>query len=123
MTPEDYIDALDEPRRTEIAELDALIRASAPELEPHIRSGMLGYGEYHYKYASGREGDWFVVGLASRKQYISLYANVGVAERHRAALPQADIGKSCIRIKRLEDVDRDVLADVIRETAAAGKNC
>jgi uncharacterized protein YdhG (YjbR/CyaY superfamily) len=123
MTPEEYIAALDEPRRTEIAELDALIRERAPDLEPHVRSGMLGYGEYHYKYASGREGDAAVIALSSRARYISLYANVGVAEKYRDQLPSADIGKSCIRLKRLEGVDRDVLAKVIEETAAAGKTC
>jgi uncharacterized protein YdhG (YjbR/CyaY superfamily) len=120
VTPEDYIAALDEPRRSEIAELDALIRSVAPDLEPDIYSGMLGYGTYHYKYESGREGDAPIVALASRARYISLYANVGVADRHRDELPRADIGKSCIRFKRLEDVDRDVLAAVIRETAEAG---
>lgn len=122
-TPRGYIEALEEPRRSEITELDALIRKTAPDLEPHIRSGILGYGEYHYKYESGREGDWFVLGLASRKRYISLYANVGVAEKYRSKLPAADIGKSCIRFKRLEDVDRDVLAKVIAESAEAGEVC
>jgi hypothetical protein len=119
-TPEEYIAALDEPRRTEIAELDALIRKVAPHLERHLYSGMLGYETYHYTYDSGREGDAPVVALASRARYISLYANVGVADRHRDELPKADIGKSCIRMKRLDDVDRDVLATVIAETAEAG---
>jgi uncharacterized protein YdhG (YjbR/CyaY superfamily) len=123
VTPQEYIESLDEPRRGEIAELDALIRATAPELEPHFERGMLGYGTYHYKYDSGHEGDAAVIGLSSRARYISLYANVGVADRYRAQLPTADIGKSCIRLKRLEGVDHDVLAKVVAETAAAGKTC
>jgi uncharacterized protein YdhG (YjbR/CyaY superfamily) len=120
VTPDEYIEGLDEPRRSEIADLDTLIRETAPDLERHMYSGMLGYGTYHYKYASGREGDAPIVALSSRARYISLYANVFVADRHRDELPEADIGKSCIRFKRLDDVDRDVLAAVVRETAEAG---
>ena len=60
---------------------------------------MLAYGPWHYKYASGREGDWFRIGVASDKNYISLYicASDGdgyVAERYKAALPKANIGKA-----------------------------
>ncbi len=84
---------------------------------------IIGYGEYHYKYDSGREGDAPIIGLSSRKRYISLYVNMGVADKHRAKLPKADIGKACVRFKRLEDVDQDVLADVIEQTAKAGKAC
>ena len=73
MTPDDYIDALEEPRRGEIRELHDLIRATVPDLEPHVASGMLGYGPFHYRYASGREGDASLLALSSRKRYISLY--------------------------------------------------
>ena len=84
---------------------------------------MLGYGTYHYRYESGHEGDAPIVSVASRARYISLYANVGAADRHRDALPKAEVGRSCIRFKHLEDVDRDVLATVIRETVDAGGTC
>ena len=83
---------------------------------------MLGYGSHHYRYASGREGDWFLIGLASQKRYISLYvcatdADGYVAEHYRERLPKADIGKSCIRFKRLADVDLEVLGELVGETA------
>ena len=68
MTPDEYIAALDEPRQTEVRAIDALIRKSAPELERFLGAGMIGYGRYHYRYASGREGDTAIIGLASRKQ-------------------------------------------------------
>lgn len=71
-TPDEYIEALEEPRRGQIRRLDEMIRRVAPDLERHIQSGMLAYGSYHYRYATGREGDWFPIGLASRKGYISL---------------------------------------------------
>lgn len=121
-TPADYIDRLEEPRRTDIRELDALIRKSAPDLEPHIASGMLAYGKYHYK-GKTTEGDWFHIGLASNKNYISLYVmavdeeNGYLAESYKDRLPKANIGRSCVRFKRLGDVDRDTLADLISKGA------
>ena len=123
-SPEDYIGKLEEPRRSDIAALDALIRKNAPKLEPFIHKGMLAYGPWHYKYASGREGDWFRVGLASNKNYISLYICAGtgagyVAEQYREALPKASIGRSCVRFKRLSDLNQTVLKKMIREGAKA----
>ena len=124
-TPDEYIEALDEPRRSQIRQLHDLIRETAPQLEPHIQSGMLAYGTYRYKYASGREGDWFPIGLASNKRYISLYVTAAdpgrgyLAESYRERLPRADIGKSCVRIKRLEDVDLNTLTELIRAGAEA----
>jgi hypothetical protein len=122
-TPQAYLDALEGPRRDEIEALHGLIQRTAPELEPHVQSGMLAYGRYHYRYASGREGDWMVVALASQKRYISLYACMAddrgyVAERYAEALPKASIGKSCIRFTRLADVDLGTLEAVVRECAA-----
>jgi hypothetical protein len=123
-SPEDYIAQIDEPRRSDIQRLHELIREIVPDLEPHIHSGMLAYGHYHYKYASGREGDWFPVGLASQKQYISVYVcgvhdGKYVAESNAPRMPKANVGKSCIRFKRVADMDLSVLAEVIRDGAAA----
>ena len=94
MTPEEYIAGLEGARRDEIAALDELIRATLPQLEPHVASGMLADGRYRYRYASGREGEWFHLGLASRKQYISLYVVAAcddgtyLAERYASAGPR-----------------------------------
>jgi hypothetical protein len=124
-SPDEYIAGLPEPRRTEIAKIDRFIRKTLPKQKRHMAHGMLGYGPFHYKYASGREGDWFRIGLASQKQYISLYACGAdergyVAERYKALLPKASIGKSCVRFKRLDDLDLPTLARLLRETVAAG---
>ena len=82
----------------------------------------MGYGKYHYRYASGREGDWMRIGVANNKQYISLYCCAAdergyVAERFKDRLPKANIGKSCVRFKRLSDLDETALRDLIRESA------
>ncbi|GAA3818933.1 DUF1801 domain-containing protein [Amycolatopsis tucumanensis] len=118
-TPDSYIDALDEPRRSDIRALHELIRDTAPELAPTTAFGMLGYGPYHYRYASGREGDSTVIALKSNKNYISLYVSAVVGGRYLAesyadSLPKASIGKSCIRFKRLADLDTGVLAEIFR---------
>jgi Domain of unknown function (DU1801) len=122
-TPEQYIDDLEEPRRGDIRQLHELIRKTVPKLEPYMEHGMIGYGRFHYRYASGREGDTCTIGLASNKRSIALHliatdaAGNYLAESYRDRLPKADIGKSCIRFKRLEDVDETVLREMIREAA------
>ncbi len=121
-TPEEYIAGVDEHRRDDIQQLHDFIREIAPELEPTMEFGMLGYGRFHYKYASGREGEWMKIGVASNKRYISFYCCSAdeqgyVAERYRERLPKASIGKSCVRFKHLSDLDLEVLGSLIRETA------
>ena len=117
--------ALDEPRRSEIRRLHELIRETLPDLEPNTDGGMLGYGRFHYRYASGREGDASLVALSSRKQYISLYvlcADAGgyLAERYADRMPRANIGKSCVRFKRTGDLDLDALRDLLVEAGRLG---
>lgn len=121
-SPEEYLAQLEEPRRSDIAALDQLIRKAAPKLEPTVMMGMLGYGPFHYKYASGREGDACRLSIASNASYISLYALAAddsgyVAERYKDKLPKAKIGKSCVRFKRLSDLDQKALIALIKETA------
>ena len=124
-TPAEYIAAVDDKRRPDIAALDSLIREHAPDLEPVIANGMLGYGPFHYRYASGREGDSCRLAIANNKSAISLYcfaadADGYVAERYRERLPKADVGKSCVRFKRLSDLDQDALVELIKDTATTG---
>lgn len=124
-TPAAYIAAVDEKRRGDIEALDALIREHAPTLEPVIMNGMLGYGPFHYRYASGREGDACKLSVASNASYISLYClaadeDGSIAERYVDRLPKASIGKSCVRFKKLADLDEQVLVALIKETARTG---
>jgi len=124
-TPKEYLAKLDPPRQAEIKRIDKLIRQTVPEQKPFIVAGMLGYGRFHYKYASGREGDWCRIGLASNKSYISLYAcgldeRGYVAERYKKKLPKASIGKTCVRFKTLDDLDLEALKALLRETVKTG---
>lgn len=125
-TPTQYIAAIPEPRRSQVKQLDAFIKKTVPSLRPTMQSGMLGYGPFHYVYASGRSGDWVVIALASQKNYISLYVcaldgKQYIAEKYAGQLPKASIGKSCIRFKKVEDIDLDVIADLLKEAEKLSK--
>ena len=77
-TPDQYLASLPVDRRAAMLAIHAAIRKAAPELASEIMTGMgsspiIGYGKYHYKSASGREGDWFLIGLTAGKSYYSLH--------------------------------------------------
>lgn len=119
-TPKEYIDLIEEPKKSEIKKLDELIQKTVPSLKPFIISGMIGYGKYRFKSKSGKEGDWCIIALASQKNYISVYICAVkdgryIAEEHKADFPKASIGKSCIRFKKTEDIDLEKLTKIIKE--------
>ncbi|MFQ5749577.1 MAG: DUF1801 domain-containing protein [Planctomycetota bacterium] len=78
-------------------------------------ASMVGFGSYHYKYASGREGDWFLTGFAPRKKDLTIYIMAGFDRCQ--ALPERlgkhKTGKSCLYVKRLADVDLAVLEELV----------
>lgn len=124
-TPTAYLDQLPDARRADLKALHAAIRKAAPRLKPHVAYGgtMLGYGPYHYKYASGREGDCPIVALSSRAQYISLYVSghrggKSIAEAAKSRLGKVSVGKACIRFKKLSDLNLPAALDLIREASA-----
>ena len=120
-TPEEYIDMIDEPRKSEIRKIDEFIRKTVPSLKRFLVYGILGYGKERYKSKSGREGDWFVVGLASQKNYISIYScavkdGKYLPEAYKKFLGKVSVGKSCMRYKKSEDIPWDALGKVIKES-------
>lgn len=77
---------------------------------------IVGFGDYHYKYASGREGDFFRVGYAPRRQNLSIYIIAGF-ERYpdlMEKLGKYKTGKSCLYVNKLEDIDVNILSELIR---------
>ena len=78
-------------------------------------TSMIGFGNYHFKYASGREGDWFLTGFSPRKQNISLYimADINKYKNLLGKLGKHKTGKGCLYINKLDDVDVKLLKELI----------
>lgn len=118
-TVSEYIDMLTPERRDMILKLDAFIKKTAPSLTTHFSYNMLGYGKFKYKNYKKEIIDWPVIALASQKNYISLYVcavqdGEYIAEKHKGELGKVSVGKSCIRFKKLEDLNFKTLEKVIK---------
>jgi hypothetical protein len=108
----------DEKKRQDsftILELMKQVTGKKPEM---WGDSIVGFGSYHYKYASGREGDWFVTGFSPRKQNLTLYIMSGFDEYDQllSKLGKHSTGKSCLYIKKIEDVDVDVLTELVKKS-------
>jgi hypothetical protein len=117
----DFLDSIADPSRKE----DCLTMAAAMEeitgSKPKMwGDSIVGFGDYHYKYASGREGNWFQVGFSPRKQSLTLYF-MGYLEFYKEILDNLGKfkhGKGCLYINTLEDIDLDVLRTLISASIA-----
>lgn len=111
----EFIDAIpDESVRQDCWTLvDLLRRVTGAEAEMWGTS-IVGFGDYHYKYASGRENDWFYLGFAPRKRQLALYvvADMKRFEGLLRRLGKYRTGKYCLYVKRLSDIDLDVLEQI-----------
>lgn len=85
---------------------------------------IIGFGTYHYKYKSGREGDWFTTGFSPRKQNTTLYIMSGFSKYDELMknLGKYKTGKSCLYIKKEEDIDFKILEKLIAESVKYIKN-
>jgi hypothetical protein len=120
-TPEQYIAKIEEPKRSDVAKLHALIKKTVPAYEPAMYGSMIGYGRYQYRYESGREGVSYRIALSSNKTGISVYVcavdeHGWLAEQAKDELGKASVGKSCIRFKRLADINLAALTTVLKKT-------
>jgi len=113
---EDFLNSVSDAKEREdsFAVLE-LMREVTGEEPAMWGTNIVGFGSYHYKYASGREGDWPLAGFAPRKRELTLYIMAGF-ERYEellAKLGKHKTGKSCLYIKRLADVDSTVLKELV----------
>jgi hypothetical protein len=111
-----FLDGIeDESRRKDCQAVAALMQEATDETPKLWNNNMVGFGSYHYKYESGREGDWFITGFAPRKQDLTLYIMAGFDryETLMKKLGKYKIGKSCLYIKRLSDIDENVLKQLV----------
>ncbi len=115
----DFLNSVTNEKRREdsFAVLDLMKQVTGKKPEMWGDS-IVGFGSYHYKYASGREGDWFLVGFSPRVQNLTLYIMAGFDEYETllGKLGKHTTGKSCLYIKNLENVDMEVLKELVRQS-------
>lgn len=107
----------DEHRRKDVEAVCDLMQKVTGEPPKMWGSSIVGFGSYHYKYASGREGDWMMIGFSPRKTSLTLYIMDSYSlEEHKSLLDRLGkhkTGKGCLYINRLSDVDMKVLRGLI----------
>jgi len=112
----------DERRRSEARTLLKVFKAATGKRPVMWGPSIVGYGRYHYKYASGREGDWFLAGFSPRKQALTVYLMAGLTGAGPLLKRLGKFkksGGSCLYIRRLSDIDLDVLQEMIRQSVFA----
>jgi len=127
MDPDAYLAALPDAIRDDMKQLDAAISKAMGGLDRVLWEGIfwggseqriIGYGQYRYVGRDKKEGDWFIVGLAAQKTYLSVYVSaaedgVYLARKYADRLGKAKVGSSVISFKRLADIDLDVLLELV----------
>ena len=119
--PSDFITNIEDPRkRADCRELAKLMASITGNRAKMWGPSIVGFGKYHYKYASGREGDFFLTGFSPRKQALTVYIISGF-EKHAKLMEELGkfkTGKSCLYIKNLDNVDREKLTRLIEASVA-----
>lgn len=119
---EAFLDGVEDPvRRGECREVLALMRELTGE-EPRMwGESIVGFGRYRYRYESGRTGEWFLTGFSPRKKDLTLYVLPGLDAfaEVTARLGRFRTGRSCLYLKRLDDVDRQALRELVSRGVAA----
>lgn len=116
VSPEDFVANVEHPVRRADAQRLLEIFDEITGLQPRMWGpGIIGYGEYHYKYESGREGDFMMTGFSPRKSNLSIYILPGYTDFADllGRLGKHKHGKSCLYINKLADVDESVLKELI----------
>lgn len=119
-TVDEYLAAVPGERKEAVLFLHEFIQKTAPSLKPHFAYNMLGYGSFPYRNYKKEMIQWPVVALANQKNYISVYVcavdkGEYVAEKSKEKLGKVSVGKSCIRFKKIEDLNLPELAKVIKQ--------
>ena len=116
-----FIDSIeDDQRRKDSRGVLAVMRKITGKRPKMWGESIVGFGSYRYKYASGQERDWPLTGFSPRKQALTLYIMSGFVQATTLlrSLGKYKTGKSCLYIKRLEDVDRSTLRELVKQSVA-----
>lgn len=117
-----FLNAIEDPKKRKDAKTVHKLMKEITGKKPAMWGpSIVGYGSYTYKYESGREGEWMLTGFSPRKQALTLYIMSGFkgSEPLLEKLGTYKTGKACLYIKKLEDVDLDVLERLIRKSVKA----
>ena len=113
----------DEQKRADCFEILKLMKQVTKEAPKMWGASIVGFGSYHYKSASGREGDWMLTGFSPRKQNLTLYL-MGGFDPHQDLLKKLGKHKTsvgCLYLKKLDDVDKKVLKELVTESVKTMK--
>ena len=113
-----------ERRRDDARRLCAMMQEITGEPPAMWGTSIVGFGSYHYRYASGHDGDSALAGFAPRRQYLVIYLVGGFEDRYRSVLARLgphQTGTGCLYLKRLDDVDQDALRELIDRSARVRK--
>jgi hypothetical protein len=116
VSPAEFITSVEPDRRRNEGRILLDLFAKTTGWTPRMWGpSIIGYGEYHYKYDSGREGDFMATGFSPRKAKLSIYILPGYADYGPVLnrLGKHSLGKSCLYLNKLDDIDLNVLAELI----------
>lgn len=105
---------LDDQKRTDSWKLYELMERLSGYKGQMWGTSIIGFGEYHYKYKTGREGDWFITGFSPRKNALTLYLMCDISYISFDGLGKYKTGKGCLYIKKLSDIDFAVLKRIVK---------
>ena len=116
---EAFLNSVPEERKREDSYTILKLMKEVTGKEPEMwGESIIGFGSYHYKYESGREGNWFLTGFSPRKQNLTLYIMAGFDEYDLllSKLGKHKTGKACLYIKKMNDVDTTVLKELVKKS-------
>jgi hypothetical protein len=120
-----FLDSVPDEKKREDSYTILKLMKQVTGTEPEMwGESIIGFGNYRYKYESGREGDWFLTGFSPRKQNLTLYIMSGFDEYNQllGQLGKHTTGKACLYIKKIDDVNMAVLKELVKKSVEHMKN-
>lgn len=116
---EEYLSMVPADRRKDIDFLHAFIQKAVPKLKTHYAANMIGYGSFYYLDSKKQKKDWPIISLANQKNYITIYVCALVKDKAAVEKYKKDLGKltkgiSCIRFRKIEEIDLETLKIVLK---------
>lgn len=118
-SPAAYIKTIEDyKQRSDCVALMGIMKEITGKQPKMWGTSIVGFGKYHYKYKSGRKGDWFITGFAPRRRNLTIYIMPGFSKYSGIMnkLGKYKLGVSCLYIKSLGDVDQDLLRELIKKS-------